>query len=69
MLVRNYLAQMAIDKAEEGNFAECEYLLSVLKTPYSEQSENAQYAKEPPSWGQAMEISSSSRVNVSNRAN
>lgn len=59
-ILRNYLAQVAIDRAEEGDFSECEHLLSVLKNPYSEQPENANYAKEPPNWGQGMEISCSS---------
>jgi uncharacterized protein YdiU (UPF0061 family) len=59
-ILRNYLAQVAIDRAEEGDYSECERLLAILKTPYSEQPHNQQYAKEPPNWGQGMEISCSS---------
>lgn len=59
-ILRNYLAQLAIDRAEEGNFEELERLLQVLTTPYEEQPEYASYAKTPPDWGQSMEISCSS---------
>lgn len=59
-ILRNYLAQIAIDRAEEGDFSECERLLAILKSPYKEQAENVEYAKPPPHWGQGMEISCSS---------
>ncbi|TRY33985.1 YdiU family protein [Aliiglaciecola sp. M165] len=59
-VLRNYLAQIAIDRAEEGNFAECERLLTVLQSPFEEQLEHQAYAKTPPDWGQSMEISCSS---------
>lgn len=59
-IVRNYLAQIAIDRAEEGDFEELERLLQVLESPFEEQTEYESYAKTPPSWGQSMEISCSS---------
>ncbi|GEM74797.1 protein adenylyltransferase SelO [Vibrio sagamiensis] len=59
-ILRNYLAQIAIDKAEEGDFSEVQRLANLLKLPYDEQAEFEQYANLPPDWGKKMEISCSS---------
>ena len=59
-ILRNYLAQIAIDKAEEGDFSEVNRLAELLKRPYDEQPEFDDYAKLPPEWGKKMEISCSS---------
>ncbi|AUW02614.1 protein adenylyltransferase SelO [Vibrio campbellii] len=59
-ILRNYLAQLAIDKAEEGDFSEVNRLAELLKRPYDEQPEFDEYAKLPPEWGKKMEISCSS---------
>lgn len=59
-ILRNYLAQIAIDKAEEGDFSELHRLAELLKNPYDEQPHNEQYAKLPPEWGKKLEISCSS---------
>ncbi|MGR5124735.1 protein adenylyltransferase SelO [Vibrio harveyi] len=59
-ILRNYLAQLAIDKAEEGDFSEASRLAELLKRPYDEQPELDDYAKLPPEWGKKMEISCSS---------
>ncbi|MFM2656661.1 protein adenylyltransferase SelO [Vibrio owensii] len=59
-ILRNYLAQLAIDKAEEGDFSEVKRLAELLKRPYDEQPEFDDYAKLPPEWGKKMEISCSS---------
>ncbi|MHA2829293.1 protein adenylyltransferase SelO [Vibrio harveyi] len=59
-ILRNYLAQLAIDKAEEGDFSEVSRLAELLKRPYDEQPELDDYAKLPPEWGKKMEISCSS---------
>lgn len=59
-ILRNYLAQIAIDRAEQGDFSECETLLKVLAQPFTEQPHHQAYAKLPPNWGQSMEISCSS---------
>ncbi|WP_199436787.1 protein adenylyltransferase SelO [Vibrio owensii] len=59
-ILRNYLAQTAIDKAEEGDFSEVNRLAELLKRPYNEQPEFDDYAKLPPEWGKKMEISCSS---------
>jgi uncharacterized protein YdiU (UPF0061 family) len=59
-ILRNYLAQLAIDRAEDGDFSEVNRLAELLKRPYDEQPEFDEYAKLPPEWGKKMEISCSS---------
>ena len=59
-ILRNYLAQNAIKKAEGGDFTEVEKLLGILKSPFSEHKELESYAKESPDWGKKLEISCSS---------
>lgn len=59
-ILRNYLAQNAIQQAEGGSFEECKRLLKVLQNPFEEQPEYQRYAQTPPDWGQSMEISCSS---------
>lgn len=59
-ILRNYLAQIAIDKAEEGDFTEVHRLAALLRRPYDSQPEYEEYAKLPPDWGKKMEISCSS---------
>jgi len=59
-ILRNYLAQIAIDKAEEGDFSEVERLAALLKHPFDDQPEFSHYAKLPPEWGKHLEISCSS---------
>ena len=48
-VLRNWMAQLAIDAAKEGDFSVCEELHKVLKNPYLEQSkfENKWYQKRP----------------------
>ena len=48
--LRNYLAQLAIDKAEQGDFSMVHKLLDILRNPYSEQPENQEFAKKRPEW-------------------
>ncbi|UPQ88759.1 protein adenylyltransferase SelO [Vibrio sinaloensis] len=59
-ILRNYLAQLAIDKAEQGDFSEVERLAMLLSKPFDEQPEMEAYANLPPQWGKKMEISCSS---------
>ena len=47
---RNYLAQKAIDSADEGDFTEVEKLLDVLKRPYTKQENCEVYAGRRPEW-------------------
>lgn len=59
-VLRNYLLQMAIDDAENGDFNLCEQLLNVTATPFDEHPDHEHLAKPPPDWGKHMEISCSS---------
>ena len=59
-ILRNYLAQIAIDKAEDGDYSEIERLMQVLSSPFEEHPEYEDYAKLPPEWGKKLEISCSS---------
>ena len=49
-VLRNYLAQQAIEQAEQGNYQLLETLQRVLKQPYDEQPEFEQYADKRPEW-------------------
>jgi uncharacterized protein YdiU (UPF0061 family) len=59
-VLRNYLAQVAIDKAQHKDFSEVERLLKVLRQPFDEQPEHEQYAALPPDWAAGLEVSCSS---------
>ena len=49
-VLRNYLAQQAIDKASEGDNSEVERLLQILRKPYDEQPEYESYFAKRPEW-------------------
>lgn len=60
-ILRNYLAQIAIDKAsKQRDFSEIDRLLALLKTPFSEQPEMEVYAAPPPDWAGRIQVSCSS---------
>ena len=59
-ILRNYLAQVAIEKAQNGDFSETARLLTVLERPFDEQPENEAYAALPPDWASHLEVSCSS---------
>ena len=59
-ILRNYLAQKAIDAAEQGDYAEVRRLHAVLSNPFEQQAGMESYAERPPEWGKHLEISCSS---------
>ena len=59
-VLRNHLAQAAIERAQQGDFSETQRLLKVLEQPFDEQPENAAYAAQPPAGANAIEVSCSS---------
>lgn len=59
-VLRNYLAQIAIDKASNKDFSEINRLLRVLERPFDEQPEYDTYAALPPDWAAGIEVSCSS---------
>jgi serine/tyrosine/threonine adenylyltransferase len=60
-ILRNYLAQTAISKAEqERDYSEVDRLLVLLARPYDEQPEMESYAAPAPEWARHIEVSCSS---------
>ncbi|PRA58400.1 MULTISPECIES: protein adenylyltransferase SelO [Pseudomonas] len=59
-ILRNYLAQEAIDAAEAGDYSVVRRLHEVLSEPFNEQPGMAHFAERPPEWGKHLEISCSS---------
>jgi uncharacterized protein YdiU (UPF0061 family) len=59
-VLRNHLAQHAIERAQAGDFSETERLLKVLERPFDEQPEHEAYAGFPPDWASQIEVSCSS---------
>ncbi len=59
-ILRNHLAEQAIQAARAGDFAPTQRLLQVLEHPFDEQPGHDEYAALPPDWAQHLEISCSS---------
>lgn len=59
-ILRNYMAEVAIKKAENKDYSEIEQLFNLLQNPFDEQPENETYASFPPEWAQEISISCSS---------
>uniref|UniRef100_A0A8C7S444 Selenoprotein O n=1 Tax=Oncorhynchus mykiss TaxID=8022 RepID=A0A8C7S444_ONCMY len=61
-VLRNWMAESAIRKAEGNDFSEVELLQRILAQPYLTQdaAEEAGYAAQPPWWAQGLNVSCSS---------
>lgn len=59
-VLRNHLAEVAIQRAKEKDFSEVQRLLAVLSRPFDEQPEAESYAALPPDWASGIEVSCSS---------
>ncbi|QTE24069.1 protein adenylyltransferase SelO [Polaribacter cellanae] len=49
-VLRNYMAQLAIDKADEGDYSLIDELFQLLKNPYKEQLKNKKWFAKRPEW-------------------
>lgn len=59
-VLRNYLAEEAIQAAAKGDTSVIDTLLLLLRDPYTEQAGMTHYAEPPPEWGRELEVSCSS---------
>ncbi len=59
-VLRNYLAQVAIEKAQQKDFSEVQRLQTILRRPFDDQPEHGKYAELPPDWASHLEVSCSS---------
>jgi len=59
-VLRNHLAQEAIEAAGRGDPGEIETLINLLRDPYTERPGFEYYAQEAPEWAQRLEVSCSS---------
>ena len=49
-VLRNYMAQLAIDEATKGEYGLVESMLEMLRRPYDEQPEMEEYFAKRPEW-------------------
>jgi hypothetical protein len=60
LVLRNYLAQVAIEHAQRGDFSEINRLHAALRRPFDDVSEYDSYAAPPPDWARDISVSCSS---------
>lgn len=58
MVLRNWLAQRAIEQAEKGDYWELHRLHEALRDPWRDRDDD--YSRRPPDWGKRLEVSCSS---------
>ncbi|GAC1591950.1 MAG: YdiU family protein [Candidatus Velthaea sp.] len=59
-ILRNYLAQQAIERAQAGDVSEFDALYRALRLPFEEQPEFERFAAAPPDWARTISVSCSS---------
>ena len=59
-ILRNYMAQEAIEAAENNDFSSLETLIIILSKPFEEHEEFQNFANKSPAWTKDLEISCSS---------
>lgn len=59
-ILRNYMAQIAIEKAEQNDFSEVDTLFRLLQSPFEEHPDMQHYAGIPPDWASQLSVSCSS---------
>ncbi|HSB43761.1 MAG TPA: YdiU family protein [Nitrospira sp.] len=59
-VLRNYLAQTAIEKAQQKDYSEIDRLLFLLHDPFTDHAGMDSYAAAPPNWGKHISVSCSS---------
>ena len=59
-VLRNHLAELAIRRAQQGDFSDIETLHNLLKSPFDEHPGFEAHADLPPDWASQLEISCSS---------
>ncbi|PBJ15675.1 YdiU family protein [Flavobacterium sp. ACN6] len=52
-VLRNYMAQLAIDEADKGNYDLVDELFQLLKNPYDEQPESEKWFAKRPDWARS----------------
>lgn len=59
-VLRIYLAQVAIENAQQNDYSEIARLLAILERPFGEQPDAEAYAALPSDWGAHVTVSGSS---------
>ncbi|RJS24105.1 YdiU family protein [Corallococcus sp. H22C18031201] len=59
-VLRNWVAQRAIERAQAGDSAEVDRILALLAAPFDEHPDSEEYAASPPAWGRHLAVSCSS---------